>query len=236
MGRFWKQLKVGEKVILIGVSGIVLLALTGLLFQTVLRHSDQPLYPIRTHYEFAGEGFRGSELFRLKNCTNCHKAVGNGTNMGLELDGIGSRRDLAYLESFLRDPEATYAGHTVDHGPGREADYVARLPADEQRAIAIFLSQLKSDRGAATAKAPPEGKSTFIDAMLDLWAPDGWRMLFSDVRSGEDGKGGVKGAPPPGPAAAPAAASAVPPPAAQAPGTAAQETVTQGKQGSTHGN
>lgn len=235
MGRYWKQLKTGEKLILLGVSGIVLLALTGLLFQTLLRHSDEPMFPIRTHYEFAGEGFRGSALFRLDNCTNCHKAVGNGTNMGLELDGIGSRRDLAYLTAFLRDPEATYAGHTVDHGPGKEADYVAKLAPDDQRAIAIFLSQLKSDRGAATAKAPPEGKSTFIDAMLDLWAPDGWRMLFNDVRNdAHAGDAGRRGAA--GKAAAGSPENQASGPDARTTAMPASASPAQDKQGNGHGN
>jgi hypothetical protein len=169
------------------------------------------MFPIRTHYEFAGEGFRGSELFRTRNCTNCHKAVGNGTNMGLELDGIGSRHDLAYIESFLRDPEHTYASRTVDHGPApKEGAYAMQLPPDEQRAIAVFLSQLTSDRGSPSASAPPAGKSSFIDAMLDLWVPDSWRIMFSDVRNEATHKPGA-GLPAPVPATAP------PPPASQAP-------------------
>lgn len=144
------------------------------------------MFPVRTHYDFAGEGFRGSELFRKSNCTSCHRAVGNGTSMGLNLDGIGSRRTLAYLESFLSDPEATYPSRTLDHGPApKEAAYVARLPAGDRRAIAIFLSQLTADRGSAAAQQPPSGKSSFIDAMLDMWAPDSWRIAFTDVRDKE---------------------------------------------------
>jgi cytochrome c553 len=143
------------------------------------------MYPVRTHYEFAGEGFRGSELFRHNNCTNCHKAVGNGTNMGLNLDGIGTRHDLAYIQRFLHDPEATYVARTVDHGPApKEAAYVARIPEADLQSIAVFLSQLKVDRGAPAAAAPP-GESGFIDAMLDMWVPDGWRVQFSDVRKDE---------------------------------------------------
>jgi cytochrome c553 len=196
MWQRWKRLKTGEK-ILFGAVGllIVITVQNYIVLEWVRMSSDKPMYPIRTHYEFAGEGFRGSELFRTQNCTACHKAVGNGTNMGLELDGIGSRHDLAYLESFLRDPENTYGTKTVDHGPApKEAAYVAQLPEDDRRAVAIFLSQLKSDRGAPTAQEPPAGKSSFIDAMLDMWAPDSWRMVFSDVRSGEPRKSSAGGA------------------------------------------
>jgi len=221
MKRFWSRLKTGEKVLFAGVSFLILVAVTNYVaIEAIRMNSDKPMFPIRTHYEFAGEGFRGSQLFRVDNCTNCHKAVGNGTNMGLELDGIGSRRDLAYLSAFLRDPEANYAGRTVEHRSGKEADYVSRLPPDDQRALAIFLSQLKSDRGAATAPAPPEGKSTFIDAMLDLWAPDSWRILFNDVRGTDAGKAGDKS--PAG--SAPRPAPAVP------------DVAPGGKQGSTNGS
>ena len=205
----WKRLKTGEKVLFGGVAALIAIAIQNYAFIEWYRMtSDKPMYPVRTHYEFAGEGFRGSELFRTNNCTNCHKAVGNGTNMGLELDGIGSRHDLNYILGFLRDPEATYGSRTIDHGlPPKEAAYVSRLPPDDLRAIAIFLSQLKSDRGAPTAAAPPAGKSSFIDAMLDMWAPDSWRMMFSDVRSDHARKGGDARGAGPSQAAPPAGAA-----------------------------
>jgi hypothetical protein len=188
----WKRLKTGEKVLFGAVGLLILITIQNYVVMEWIRmSSDKPMYPIRTRYEFAGEGFHGSELFRTYNCTNCHKAVGNGTNMGLELDGIGSRHDLAYISAFLHDPEANYGTRTVDHGPApKEAAYVAKLPENDLRAIAIFLSQLKADRGAPTAMAPPAGKSSFIDAMLDMWAPDSWRLMFSDVRSPDARKPG----------------------------------------------
>ena len=188
----WTQLRTGEKI----VFGVVV-ALIGVtvvnyaVLETIRQRSDKPMFPIRTHYEFSGEGFRGSELFRKNNCTDCHRAVGNGTSMGLNLDGIGSRHDLDYIQRFLADPEATYASRTVAHGPApKEAAYVARLPEADRLAIGVFLSQLRSDRGAASAEQPPQEKSGFIDAMLDMWAPDSWRLLFSDVRNKDDGKAG----------------------------------------------
>lgn len=219
MWQRWKRLKTGEKVLFGAVGLLILVAIQNYVVMEWIRmSSDKPMYPIRTHYEFAGEGFRGSELFRTRNCTNCHKAVGNGTNMGLELDGIGSRHDLAYISSFLHDPEANYSGHTVDHGPApKEAAYVARLPEDELRAIAIFLSQLKADRGAPAAQAPPLGKSSFIDAMLDMWAPDSWRLMFSDVRSGDARKPAAPAAPPAAAGAGNAAVGAPKGPAVQTP-------------------
>jgi cytochrome c553 len=180
----WKKLKRGEKILFGVVVLLIVVTVQNYAYLEYLRRSsDRPMFPVRTHYDFAGEGFRGSELFRKNNCIACHRAVGNGTSMGLNLDGIGSRRTLAYLESFLSDPEATYPSRTVDHGPSpKEAAYVANLSSDDRRAIAIFLSQLTADRGGTAAQQPPTGKSSFIDAMLDMWAPDTWRMAFTDVR------------------------------------------------------
>lgn len=181
-----KRLRTGERVIFGVVIMIMLVAVINYAILGWIGHtSDKPLFPVRTHYEFAGEGFHGSELFRQNNCNLCHRAIGNGSNMSLNLDGIGSRHGLAYIESFLGDPEGTYRSRTVDHGaPPKEAAYVSQLPAGDRHAIAVFLSQLRTDQGGASAQLPPPGKSGFIDAMLDMWAPDGWRIMFNDVRNG----------------------------------------------------
>jgi cytochrome c553 len=192
MLKLWRRLKTGEKILFAVVALFALVAIENFAaLEWYRRSSNKPMYPVRTHYDFAGDGFRGSEVFRKSNCTLCHKAVGNGTNMGLNLDGIGSRRDLAYLEAFLRDPEATYGSRTVDHGPApKEAAYVADLPQADLHAIAVFLSQLRADRGAPAAQEPPKEKSGFIDAMLDMWAPDSWRASRTDVRDAADAKPG----------------------------------------------
>jgi cytochrome c553 len=215
-----KRLRTGERVIFGVVTLIMLVAIVNYAILAWLGHrSEKPLFPVRTHYEFAGEGFHGSELFRKSNCTACHRAIGNGSNMSLNLDGIGSRHDVDYIIAFLRDPEATYRSRTVDHGPApKEAAYVSQLPESDRHAIAVFLSQLRTDQGGASAQQPPPGKSGFIDAMLDMWAPDGWRIMFSDVRSGDSGKN---------PAALPADREPPKPDATQAP-PASSENQEQG--------
>ena len=72
---------------------------------------------------------------------------------------------------------------TVDHGPAKEAAYVAELPQEKRHAIAVFLSELRADNGAATAAAPPEGRSEFIDSMVKMWAPAEWNDKYQDVRT-----------------------------------------------------
>jgi hypothetical protein len=104
--------------------------------------------------------------------------------MGLSLDGVGSLRSLDWLVAFLADPEATYDAKTFDHGPSpKEAAYVSELPEKDRHAIAVFISQLKSDQGSSSAPMPPEGRSDFIDNMVGAWAPADWKERFKDVRT-----------------------------------------------------
>jgi cytochrome c553 len=178
------SMKLGEK-ILFGVVALIFLFAVGsyLMLEVMRAHSDKPLYHINDHFDFTAEGMKGSVIFRKQQCTSCHKAVRNGTNMGLDLDGVGSKRSFKYLYNFLKNPEATYSAATIDHGPApKEAAYVAKLPEADIHALAVFLSELKADRGSADAPLPPKGKSGFIDEMVKVWAPSSWKSEFTDVR------------------------------------------------------
>lgn len=176
--------KLGEKILFGVVALICVFALASYVMLEVLRaHSDKPLYPVTTHFDFSEEGLKGSALFRKKECTSCHKAVRNGTNMGLDLDGIGSRRSFEYLYSFLKKPEATYASATIDHGmPPKEAAYVSEMPDADLHALATFLSELRATQGSADAPVPPPEKSGFIDEMVKIWAPGSWKAEYQDIR------------------------------------------------------
>lgn len=176
-------LKRGEKILFGVVALIGVFAIASFVIMEVVRaHMDKPMYASATHFDFSEEGLRGSSIFRYKGCTACHRAVRNGTNMGLDLDGIGSKRSLEYLVNFLKNPEATYGTRTVDHGPGKAAAKVAELPESDRHALAVFLSELRATQGSPDARLPPEGKSGFIDEMVREWAPDGWKSGRKDVR------------------------------------------------------
>jgi len=176
--------KLGEK-ILFGTA-ILIVAFAGasfVLLEVIRARSDRPMYPVTTHFDFTAEGMQGSEVFRKSGCTTCHRAVRNGTNNGVNLDGIGSRRTLQYLEDFLAKPEATYETKTLDHGPSpKEAAYVAKLPAADLHAMAVFLSELKATQGSADARLPMPERSGFIDEMVKVWAPDSWKTEHRDLR------------------------------------------------------
>ena len=140
-----------------------------------------------THFNFSPVGLEGSKLHREARCNSCHRALRMGTNMGLNLDGIGSRRSLQWIEGFLNDPERVYGAPTIDHGSSlsapKEANYVAKLPKEDLRKIAVFLSELTADSGSAVARAPPPERSGFIDQMVSTFAPESWKEKYTDVRT-----------------------------------------------------
>lgn len=183
-----QSFKQGEK-ILFGISFafIIVAVISYGLLEVIRQRSEKPMFEVKTHFDLTQEGEKGSELFRKHGCTSCHRAMNNGTNMGLSLDGVGSARTQAWLYDFLRNPEQTYDSATVDHGaPPKEAAYVANIPDEELAAIATFISELKADQGSASAPEPPEGHSEFIDNMLQNFAPGDWKEKYQDVR--EDDK------------------------------------------------
>lgn len=177
-------MKKGEKII-VGVIGLLVLVtvINFTVLETVRHNSDKPIFPILTHFNFSPDGMRGYGIYEKNNCYECHHAVGSGTSMGLSLDGLGSKHDVNYFYNFLKHPEQTYGAKTLDHGaPPKDAAYVSSLPDSDLHDMAIFLSELKADQGSSSSFEPPKGESSFIDAMLDMWAPDGWRSKYKDIR------------------------------------------------------
>jgi len=182
------SMKQGEKV-LFGIFGAFFVAaiIGYAVLEFVRMNSDKPLFEVKTRYEFTEEGQRGSKVFRESGCTACHRAMRNGTNMGLSLDGLGSKRSHEYIYSFLIRPEEVYGSPTIDHGLSpKEAAYVSGMDDADLRAIASFLFGLKAEQGAASSHMPPEGKSQFIDNMLKAVAPEGWKDKYQDIREPKD--------------------------------------------------
>jgi len=181
-----QPLKPGEK-ILFTVAGVfvVFAVIAFIIMQFVIAKSDKPIFEQKTHASLSAEGQIGSEIFRVEGCTTCHRALRNGTNMGqtADLDGIGSRRTAEWMYAFLTEPEKNYGYETMDHRAGqRSAAYVALMPKKDLHAIAVFLSELKSEQGSSSAPMPPKGESPFIDSMVKTWAPPSWKEKYRDVR------------------------------------------------------
>ena len=177
-------MKKGEKILFGVVAFLVVITVINFTVLEAIRHkSDKPMYPILTHFVFSEDGKKGYALYQQAGCYTCHRAVGSGTSMGVSMDGLGSKHNADYFYRFLKDPEKTYGAKTLDHGEKpKDAAYVMSLPDADLRLMATFISELKAESGSSSAFEPPPGDSSFIDAMLDLWAPDGWRSQFKDIR------------------------------------------------------
>jgi len=181
-------LKSGEK-ILLAIFGVFFVAavIAYIALETVRLHSDKPMFVQTTHFDLSEEGKKGSALYRFARCNSCHRAMRTGTSMGLSLDGIGSKYSVEWIENFLHNPEKVYDAPTLDHGmTPKEAAYVADMPPQDLHLIAVFLSELRADPGSSVAKAPPPGRSEFIDKMVGTWAPKEWKEKYRDVRDTED--------------------------------------------------
>jgi len=183
------RLKLGEKIIFgIGILFLIAAILGYIGLEIHRANLNRPMYVNTTSFDFTEEGLKGSQLFRTENCSDCHRAVRNGTNHGVSLDGVGSRRSLSYLYEFLRNPEATYGGKTEEHGPNQPAAYVAKLPDSELHAMAVFLSELKATQGSPDARLPMAERNGFVDEMVKLWAPESWKTGHTDLRNEAAGK------------------------------------------------
>lgn len=187
-----QPLKAGEKILFIIFGAFIIMAIISYFILEYIRLTkDTPIFENLTTYNFSVDGHKGAMLFRVKGrCTACHRALQNGTNMGLSLDGIGSKRSPEWIYSFLTEPGKTqaesYKSGVFDHGPGKEAGYVALMSDDERRYIAAFLSELRAERGSSSSPMPPEGRSPFIDSMIGTWAPEEWKHKYKDVREGDE--------------------------------------------------
>lgn len=183
-------LKSGEK-ILLAIFGVffVIAVIAYIALETVRLNSDKPMFVQTTHFDLSEDGKKGSALYRFARCNSCHRAMRAGTSMGLSLDGLGSKYSVEHIENFLHNPEDFYDGPTLDHGAApKEAAYVANLPPEDLHLIAVFLSELKADPGSSAAKAPPPGRSEFIDSMIGTWAPPEWKEKYQDIRDKDQGQ------------------------------------------------
>lgn len=178
-----RGLKVGEKV-LFGIFGaFVLLAAVGFYFMDAAVQQHPAMFKVTTHYNLSALGEEGSSIFLKEGCTDCHRAMQDGTNSGLSLDGEGSKRDAKWIYAFLKHPQETYGATTIDHRDApAAAAFVAALPEEKIRALAAFLSELTADRGSASSSLPPEAHDDFVDKMVGIWAPESWKLKYKDVR------------------------------------------------------
>jgi len=183
-----QTIKLGEKVLFITVGIFIVLAVIGFGIMEYMRHHmDKAMFPVTTDYHFSAEAKQGMDFFfREGNCTDCHRALNSGTNMGpnMDLDGVGTKHTEAWLYNFMRMPERNYGYQTLDHGVGKAASYVAMMDAKKLHAIAAFLSSLKATSGSPASPIPPKDRSPFVDSMVKKFAPESWKHgKYKDMRN-----------------------------------------------------
>ncbi len=204
MGEGRRVWKVGEKVLFGMFGAFMLLAGIGFYFMDAAVQRHPGMFKVTTHYNLSAEGEKGSSIFLKEGCTDCHRAIQDGTNSGLSLDGEGSKRSAQWIYAFLKHPEETYGAKTIDHrdpsvsgtsaapptagayvAAPAPAAYVAAMPEEKIKALTAFLSELTADVGSTSSALPPDAHDAFVDKMVKMWAPDSWKEKFKDVRKEE---------------------------------------------------
>ena len=83
------------------VGGSVLIALFAAVVGAVI-YLKPP--PARYRYIESPLAQAGEAVYRREGCNACHRVFGNGATYGPSLDGVGSRRDAAWLAGYMREP------------------------------------------------------------------------------------------------------------------------------------
>lgn len=78
---------------------------------------------------------RGKHLYQELGCGACHTIHGEGEAVGPDLSLVGSQRDLAWIQGFLKDPESRIPGSMM---PGYSA-----LTEAELKDLSNYLATLK---------------------------------------------------------------------------------------------
>ena len=115
--------------------------------------------PVRFVYAESASTRTGEMLFRREGCLSCHELFGNGTSFGPALDGVGTRRALAWLKAYLRSPRPGVGDRT----------WRLRMPAydkleeGELDALAAYLGALRElDAGGRIMEPPSTGPDAGI--------------------------------------------------------------------------
>lgn len=91
----------------------------------------------------AAETTDPQSLLTEMGCINCHQLAGQGQPVGPAFDGIGARRDPAYIRSSILDPAADVAAGYEQFAGVMPTNFGERLTASQLEAIVSFLAEQK---------------------------------------------------------------------------------------------
>jgi protein SCO1/2 len=87
---------------------------------------------------------KGKSIFVNRGCSTCH-SIGKGVLAGPDLAGVTTRRDLAWLKSWLKDPAAMLASDSIAQAMLAEAKGVkmpnVKLQDQEIEALIHYMAQ-----------------------------------------------------------------------------------------------
>lgn len=144
--------------------------------------------PARSHEEnLTPQVIRGKEIWEAENCMGCHTLLGEGAYYAPELTKVVERRGEAWIDLFLRDPEAMFPG---------ERKMVKYDFTDEDRAAVVaflkWVGEIDTNGFPAKPDLAPTPPSAPVAPPSSTPAPP----VFASVCMGchqVGGKGGVVG-------------------------------------------
>jgi protein SCO1/2 len=87
---------------------------------------------------------KGKSIFVNRGCSTCH-SIGKGVLAGPDLAGVTTRRDLAWLKSWLKDPAAMLASDSIAQAMLAQAKGVkmpnVKLQDQEIEALIHYMAQ-----------------------------------------------------------------------------------------------
>ncbi len=145
-------MKRGEKAVW-GLAGLITLA--ALYAGVVVYKAPPKLMP--TYQLESPQAARGELVYRKQSCSACHRIWNLGGHKGGVLDGIGSRRSVAWLDRYLStdNPQEMLPSSRKEF---YQMPSFAALPDDKRADLVAYLSSLKT-RQDDTAQAPDEAAS-----------------------------------------------------------------------------
>jgi nitric oxide reductase subunit C len=82
----------------------------------------------------AGNAANGQKLYTAQKCNICHQIAGKGGKMGPELTKVGTKRDAAWLKSYLPNPKSIDPKNKMP---------VVKLQGQEMEDLIAYLLSLK---------------------------------------------------------------------------------------------
>ena len=145
-------MKKGEKLVW---GSAAMIAAAALYTGYVVYHAPAKLTP--TFQVESPQAARGEMVYRKNNCSACHRIWDLGGSKGGSLDGIGSRRDAAWLTHYLSAPNPQVILPSTQKAIYRMPSFAGLAEGDRADLVAYLTSLKERDPAAAEAVRAEDG-------------------------------------------------------------------------------